>query len=304
MTMRYLFLSLILLQLTSCSVFQANPYSQQDDLYWSALVDETQAGKKSIVDVIEKRNGLLFNQMINDSKDPLLLTFWGQSSNVDSGAKKQIINDEINQNLHLLFGLKSDNKTVHAGVAHTYGYLFSTLDTPYGYKRKRWIQPTLNFAFSLKGLSLSPQAGEGGLLSNLTYFAGTLAFSKNIERAELKKLKNVSMEIKNFNYFSLSLEHLEEEIPGFVLRTSLLRLPLKSESEENDYLLIYSILDQSKNKESLITVFPIKADAYQKLTDPKTLGNNRPISIRYNAYLAGLMDQKLTGNRRIFKESR
>lgn len=279
----------------------------KDDRYWSGLVKMSEDNRTSIMDVLKKKNLSLYYQIINDSKDPELLSFWGQSQNYDSGAKKQIISDAITTDLLAQFGLKNEAtkyKVVHAGIAHTYGYLFSVLDTPYGYKRKRWTLPTLNFAFSLNGNSLSPETLEGGLLSNVTYFMGTLAFKNDSDRSRLKKLKNVSSEIKTFNYYSLNVEHLDEDLENYTLRTTLLRLPFKGEGEENDYLLIYSIMDKLASKEFLVTAFPIKKDAYKKIVAPEGLGANRPVVLRYNAYLDGLMEQKLTGNRKFFTESR
>ena len=197
---------------------------------------------------------------------------------------------------------------VHAGVTHTYGYLFSVLETPYGFKRKRWIEPTLNYAFSFNGNSLSPSTLEGGLLSNITYFTGRLAFKKEKEKNELKKIKNVSKEGLNFDYSKLAVEVLEEQIntpvtSGITLRTSLIRFPLKRDGEENDYLLIYSIYYPKMNKEVLITAFPIKKDAYNKITSTEGLGATEPITIRYNAYVDGFMDKKLTGIRKFSPDS-
>lgn len=297
---------LSLIMLSACSLFQTQEYSHMDDLYWSQQVIDSKTAKISILEVLKRKNTNLYEQIIKDSKDPLLTGFWGKSLNFDSGAKKQIIDDQIIKDLTSLF-LPNEpfNKLiVHAGVAHTYGYLFSVLDTPYGFKRKRWVLPTLNFAFSLSGQSLSPETLEGGLLSNVTFFMGTLAFKNEKDRVSLKALTNVASEIRTFNYFALTLEHLEEDLPGHVLRTTLLPLPKKLPQEENDYLLIYSVWDKKQSKEFLITAFPIKKDAYQKITAAETLGPHRPISIRYNTYLEGLMNQVLTGNRKIWLETR
>lgn len=303
----FLFVPMLLL-LLSCSVFPTNQYSPKDDQYWALMVKESEEGQTSILEIIKKRSPALYTQIQNDSEDHELLNFWGQSLNFDSGAKKQIINDSIIADLHGQFGLanptSSPAKVVHAGITHTYGYLFSVLNTPYGFKRKRWTLPTLNYAFALQGGALSPETIEGGLLSNVTYFAGTLAFKNDSNRLLLKGLKNVAGEIKNFNYYSLNIEHLDEELPTHTLRTTLLRLPFKQELEENDYLLIYSIMDKALNKESLITVFPITQAAYSKIIAIETLGANHPIVIRYNAYLEGLMGQKLNGMRKLSKESR
>ena len=88
----------------------------------------------------------------------------------------------------------------------------------------------------------------------------------------------------------------------FSIRTTLVHFPFKSSSEENDYLLIYSILNKELKKEVLITAFPIKKDAYNKITAHEFMGTNQPISIRYNAYLEGYMDQKISGVKKISTE--
>lgn len=308
MTSKFFLLVPMLLLLLSCSAFPTNQYSPKDDQYWALMVKESEETQTSILDIVKKRSPALYTQILNDSEDHELLNFWGQSLNFDSGAKKQIINDSFIADLHAQFGLANPTsnqfKVVHAGITHTYGYLFSILNTPYGFKRKRWTLPTLNYAFALQRGALSPETIEGGLLSNVTFFAGTLAFKNDSDRLLLKRLNNVASEIKKFNYYSLNIEHLDEELPNHTLRTTLLRLPFKKELEENDYLLIYSIVDKQLKKESLITVFPITTEAYNKIITPEALGINQPIVIRYNAYLEGLMGQKLSGVRKLSKESR
>lgn len=255
----------------------------------------------SILDVLKQEHPHLYAQIDSDSKDPDLLNFWGKSTNFDSGAKKQILSDAIITDLQKKFNIVNDNKIVHAGITHTYGYLFSVLDTPYGFKRKRWIEPTLNYGFALSGNGLSPETLRGTLLSNVTYFAGKIAFKQESDKAALEHLKNVSDELKNFDYRKLQTTYIEEDISNssIALRTALVKLPFKKVDEENDALLIYSVWNQKEKKEVLITAFPIKKDAFNKIVDPAGLGKNQPIAVRYNAYVEGLMDQKLTGTRKI-----
>ena len=185
--------------------------TQKEDIFWSDIVNEAKTTKTPLLSILTNKNPSLLKQIEKDSQETHLLMFWGQSLNFDSGAKQKIIDDKIINELHSQFGLKTDSMIVHAGITHTYGYLFSVLDTPYGYKRKRWIEPTLNYAFALNGNSLSPETIEGGLLSNLTYFAGSIAFKNANDKNALKKLTNVSNEILNFDYKKLTIEHLDEE---------------------------------------------------------------------------------------------
>lgn len=269
-----------------------------EDQYWNEMALESTETRTSILNTIEENNPALYNQILKDSKDPYITMFWGKSLNFDSGAQKKIVDDKIIEDLQKLFNIKNDNKIVHAGIMHTYGYLFSTINTPYGYKRKRWIAPTLNAAFSMSGNSLSPETIDGGLLSNVTYFSGMLAF-KN--KTELSLLKNVSNEVFTYDYSKLAVDRVEEEIKGYTLVTTLVRFPVKIMIEENDYLLVYSIVDHTMKKEYLVTAFPINAEAYGKIIAPETMGPNQKITLRYNAYLEGI-GHNLTGTRKLIKK--
>lgn len=278
----------------SLNISAHNPVS---DAYWNEISFAAIENNSSIFDVLEENNPALYNQILTDSKDPYLPMFWGQSLNFDSGAKKIIVDHNIMADLQGLFGIKNDNQIVHAGIIHSYGYLFSTILTPYGYKRKRWIAPTLNYAFGLSANSLSPEALEGGLFSNITYFAGSLVFK---DKTQLNLLKNVSKEIFTFDYSKLKLDRVEEIIKEYTLVTTLVKLPLKKSGEENDYLLIYSTIDHRLGKELLVTAFPVTQDSYQKIVAPETLGSNQKITIRYNAYLAGVAQSEI-GTRKLIK---
>lgn len=298
-----LFLTISLVTVSCSSVEKI--YAENTDQYWSQLVKTSEQKKISILEVLKKENLHLYNQIEADAQDLLVLDFWGKSLNFDSGAKKQIISDAIISDLQKKFKLSNDNKVVHAGVTHTYGYLFSVLDTPYGTKRKRWIEPTLNYGFGFQGNGLSPETMQGSLLSNVTYFAGKLGFRDEERKQQLDQLKNVSPEVRNFDYKKVARTVLEEEVAAtpITLRTTLVKLPFKQPQEESDYLLIYTVLNQkekqSEKREVLITAFPIKKDAYAKTVDPSGLGKNQPVVVRYNAYVEGLMEQKWTGVRKI-----
>ncbi len=298
---------LLILVLTSCSHQKSKNNTGLDDLYFSDLVFKSIEKNESILKILENKNPHLLSQIQNDSRDSLLLNFWGESLNFDSGAQKKIINDQIISDLQAQFGIKNDNRVVHAGITHTYGYLFSVLETPYGFKRKRWIDSSLNYAFSLVGKSLSPEAKEGGLLSNITFFVGKLAFKNKKDQDALLLLKNVSREVLNFDYSKIPKLVLEEQIKGadsknVILRTTLIHLPIKQDREENDYLLIYSIFSSNSNKEKLVTAFPIKEEAFKKITSPMMLGASQPIVLRYNAYVNNFTDKSFLGVRKLLQK--
>lgn len=269
-------------------------YTPQQDQFWNELALEALEKKETFFNVLEENHPALYNQIISDSKDPYLPMFWGQSYNFDSGAKKVIVDHKIMKELQAHFNIKNDNNIVHAGIIHTYGYLFSTIETPYGYKRERWISPTLNYAFDLQSNSLSPEAIEGGMLSNITFFCGSIAFK---DRTQLNLMKNVSNEVFTYDYSKLEVTRIEETLPNYTLVTSLVKLPKKKNGEKNDYLLVYSTIARKLNKEFLITAFPVNQDSFNKIVAPETLGANQKITLRYNAYLEGIgKDSKGTRN--------
>lgn len=298
--MRLLFLLLLLT--TSCSHIAAIDRSQ--DMYWHNLVTEMQTTNQSLTVMLEQSYPSLLEQIKSDASDPILLSLWGESLNFDSGAKKKIIDDKILIELQNFFKLISDNHIVHAGITHTYGYLFSNLETPYGYKRKRWIDPEVNRAFNFLQMSLSPETKSGSLLSNLTYFAGRIAFQEKNSLADLEQLKNVSSEVKFFNYSTLKVKTLEEKIETptdikKIIRTHFVHFPNKKPVDQNEYLLIYSVQDLSQHSEKLITIFPINKDSYLKTTDPLLMGADRPILPKYNMHLSTGKDMRLSGVRKI-----
>lgn len=285
----------------SCATIKPEiQYTTGQDQYWENLVKLKNSSNQSIVEIIKAKNQILYRQIDADSSDSNLLGFWGQSFNFDSGAKKKILDEKILEELQLKFGVKNDNHIVHAGITHTYGYLFSLLETPYGFKRQRWIDTSLNNAFLLNKKSLSPETTEGSLLSNITYFSAKLAFLKSKNKDEsLEKLKNVSPEIKTFDYQNLKVVTLKERLPELVIKTTFVSFLKKSEGNQNSMLLIYSVQDLSNHKEMLITAFPITIEAFNKITGKSSLGANQPISIRYNAYLPRYMDGNLRGSRKL-----
>lgn len=272
-------------------------YAPTQDQYWNDMTAETIDEDSSILKTLEENYPTLSTQIKKEAKDPYLPMFWGESLNFDSGAKKKIVDDKIIADLQGIFNIKNDNMTVHAGIMHTYGYLFSVIDTPYGYKRKRWIAPTVNTAFNLKSMALSPETKEGAMFSNVTYFAGMLAFKNKVD---LSLLKNVANEVFTYDYAKLKVERVEEILKDYIIVTSLVHFPTKKTGEDNEYLLIYSTINKQLNKELLVTVFPINAESYNKIVMKENMGTNQKVILRYNAYLAGI-GQNLTGTRKLIK---
>ena len=171
-------------------------------------------------------------QLKADSSKTDLKALWGESINYDELAHGVILDPAILKAMTEIFKTPYINdRTAHAGMEHTYGYLFSTLLTAYGYKRARWVQGEVEAGFGLPQGALSPFAPrtKGTLFENVSFFAGNIAFRG--EHDNLKILHrhrfNVSKAIRDFHFFPLKVTRLEETIaestgnPKVILRTDL-----------------------------------------------------------------------------------
>ncbi len=313
---KHIFLIYTLIFVCSCSTLESGPVAQKapeesnvaparfqtinpaKDIFWNDMAMHADENSFSIIKVLEDKYPVMLKQMLADALDPLLLSFWGESVNFDSGAKKIIVKDKILQDLESLFHLPSYDQKAHAGVIHTYGYLFSVIETPYGFKRARWIEPTLSRGFGFKEPNLSPFAKDGTLLTNITYFAGKLVFKSAEKLQQLNALKNVANEIFTFDIDRLKKIQIIEKTKLFTLTTTLVPFP-KASGDANEFLLIYSHMNET-GEEKLITVFPVSNESYNKLVAPENFGANRPISLRYNIYIEGIgPDHK--GERKLLK---
>lgn len=245
---------------------------------------------------------------------------WGRSINFDEGAKSIIVPEPTLDMILAVAGVPPRGYRVkgavagriaHAGFEHTYGYLLSNLNTPYGYKRLRWIRPDIEKGFGLPASTISPFPREGGLFSNLTVFAGSIAFRRNtaLDRASLETVRSAreaSHVLLGFPYGTLHGKRLTErlEFPrGRVveIRTDFVPFTHASGAETggNSELLIYSVRDSNEKFAQLISAFPIADGFSANALAEKGLGENRPIQTRYNAYVSGVTDslEALRGNR-------
>ncbi|GAB3601487.1 amino acid deaminase [Microbacterium tumbae] len=74
------------------------------------------------------------------------LSHWGASTVVDENTGEPVIGEILFDRLHRAAGVRARFPVGNAGVIHVYGYWFSTVLTPYGYKRARWADGELALA--------------------------------------------------------------------------------------------------------------------------------------------------------------
>ena len=102
-------------------------------------------------------------------------SLWAASSNHDELAGGRIVHPRILRALERRLGVGSHprGRVGHAGVLHTYGYLFSNLRTPFGLKRRRWVHPGLERSMDLR----RPTLRLGSCVGNTAYVGIPLALA-------------------------------------------------------------------------------------------------------------------------------
>jgi hypothetical protein len=246
-------------------------------------------------------------QLRKTARSKFLLALWGRSVNVDEHAGTIIVEPPILELLGELAGFPLRGRIVHAGLEHTYGYLFSLIETPYGKKRDRWIRPDLDLGFGFEAPTLRDQPQVGTLLLNLTFALARIAFSDHAELMERLGMESqgVAPSVREHEFDVPRVRRLVEEftLPDgrrrgtpIRLHTDLVDLPHQSEAGANT-LLVYSVINGPRLGPQLITAFPVTSQHVGELTSPENHGENVPIRARYNAYVAGLSEQIVLGRR-------
>jgi hypothetical protein len=285
----------------------------QEDCPWAGLAREliaTTGGGTSVMTKIQRSLPALYANVQSDSSNRAMKDFWGESLNFDEVARATTIQPSILDALAAFFAVPAPRaNVVHAGLAHTYGYLFSVLRTPYGFKRTRWVSGNVERGLGIPVGTLGPSPAEGTLFSNVTHFSARVAFQHDAPRvAKLERASKASPIIKGFKYQDLEFTHIEETTvvrdPSAVravevaLFTDLVMFPNATPS--NAALLTYSVREGS-GEQRLITSFPVDQAFVDRITKPSDFGDDKPIQARYNAYVKPLEGRTATGSRQLIR---
>lgn len=106
-----------------------------------------------------------------------LFTRWGRSTVIDESIDAEVIPRPLFQALHERAGLDARWPIGNAGLLHTYGYLLSSVHTPHGRKRERWLGTELSTALGLGETAFLPWQGSETLLRRATEAASVLIAS-------------------------------------------------------------------------------------------------------------------------------
>jgi hypothetical protein len=295
---------------------------KESDCPWAdearTLVEAT-SQNVNLPNLMKERLPELVAKLQADQKLAGYAGLWGFSRNRDESSPTiNTVHPDILNSIYILLGTNpvAPETIVHpAGLIHTYGYLFSLLQTPYGYKRARWVDGQIEQALDLPTRTISPIPDKGSLLANVTYLAAQLTSGK-AQKAEdrrtgfMQKIENqkslVSPALVSFDYSSLSPITVQERVEWkeesgltrkVVLETVL--VPVKKPTLATTHLLVYGVEDSKTGEYRLITLFPVNQGSVDGILKPSTFGDSVPVKVRYNGHVSGWTDagRVLTGSK-------
>ena len=234
---------------------------------------------------LAKHHPNLARQLEADRAHQKIFAKWGQSSNIDAGAKKEIVQPALLSALSDIVRQPFDAKTnvANAGLLHTYGYLLSNLKTPFGYKRARWCQGEIEAGLKLPKGWLSAAPKKGTLLQNLTSLFE--AFYPNA--ATTRAVPN--WDSRDFS--GITLTEKISDLPISLL-TRVIEFDPASCRGKNCAVLFYAA--EVEDQLRFVTAFPVGSWMIGKLkkTAKKSEGQIKP---KYNAVLPQFSDGPLPG---------
>jgi hypothetical protein len=264
-----------------------------------AMIAAAERGQ-SATSILTRQCPNIARQIRQAGKCPKLLSLWGRSVNFDEYAQQEIVHPAILRAIGELASVPLRGRIVHSGLQHTYGYLFSLIETPFGFKRERWLNSALDDGFGFKKPTLRAEPASGTLLGNLTCFLSRLALCENRSGVEETHIANV---VKDYAFDRLQRTRITEEValprnasesPGRItLCTDLVKAPFAPD----EILLIYSARSSARSRTKLLTAFPADPPLLDELI--RRTGKRVPVRLRFNGYVARFPQTPVVGKRSI-----
>lgn len=266
-----------------------------------AMESAASAGR-SVAMVLKRLCPLIHQQVARDGRCPALFRLWGRSANFDENARTTIVHAAILAAIGRVAGVPMRGRFVHAGLQHTYGYLFSLIETPYGAKRERWVTKHMEHGLGLEESLLGESPRAGTLLANLSYFLGRIVLGKSRRLRCLEESRGaIAPELIGYDYDHLGKERVVETAGlasgrEVMIFTDLVPYVAPRADMRETVLLVYSVRT-GKQPVRLITVFPVAEQVAAGIIDAVPASGRGPIQLKYNAYVPGLYGRTLTGRR-------
>lgn len=232
--------------------------------------------------------GSVAHQIEIDARRRGPLSFWGRSVNCDEITQTQIVDPAVLGVLGRVAGKPLSSATPHAGLQHTYGYLFSVIETPYGMKRDRWTETGLEAALNIPPDSLGPAPDSGTLLTNATWLAGRIAFRRHHtagDRLSHWLSSKAAPELVAKDFTALPHQRITESVKERITGTWQLQTDLVCVQEPDHWLLVYSLRNAARHIHQLITLFPVTGANRQDLANRAAIPRRTDIRLRFNAWL-------------------
>ena len=107
-------------------------------------------------------------ESIDHDREQARFDAWGLSTVIDENVGASVISRSLFAELHRRAGIDAEWPIGNAGLLHCYGYLLSLVETPYGFKRERWIGGELAVACGLAPHAFLPWQEGRSLLERAT----------------------------------------------------------------------------------------------------------------------------------------
>ncbi|EMQ99848.1 hypothetical protein [Paeniglutamicibacter gangotriensis] len=193
---------------------------------------------------------------------------WGLSTVVDENVGVPVIGRKDFEQLHRHAGLSATWPVGNAGLIHVYGYLLSTVPTPYGLKRERWESGLLADALGL--------AGTAFLLADA--HAGDQTVLQRVEAATAEILERPDESPGVLEWFDDGVESDGSRgDAGTFVRTVVVQ-----REGTGSAALLYGVSTCSRMR--ILTAFPLHEPTAESVGALRA----QPPRLRYNAVLPGL----------------
>lgn len=263
------------------------------------------------VGVFRRRCPEILRQIRRDAERSGPLPFWARCLNIDEFAGTTIVSPAVLEVLAVTAQRPMSTTRPHAGLQHTYGYLFSVIPTPFGMKRDRWLNDVFERAFRLPSATFGPAPFPGSLLSHATWLAGHFAFRgenrlRRLQRhlavritPELRKLPLGESTLRKGSFRLLETVVIAtRRTPNVEIqfRTDLIRMPSTiGELSTTPYLLVYSVADSRNRHPQLVTMFATSEEFREEVAARALKRRRSDIRPRYNAFVSGFPSEPQSG---------
>ena len=245
-------------------------------------------------------------QLRKDADAPWL-PLWGQSLNRDQLAGHTIVDPKILSVIGRIAKTKiRDRNGYHAGLIHTYGYLFSWLATPYGLKHERWTEGIIAKGLGLPHRLFQKNLEQGTFLQNVTVLLTHIVLRR--QKSALRELQKVIAppSLASYSVSHLASRRITETFTVPVPNSSRQSYRLLTDIIEfkraiSGYraLLVYSYDTGHYKSNRLITCFPISKSTIRELTTESRFGKKQLLTPDFNIFLPHFRQQELIGERKI-----